>query len=118
MNTLAPRSLVAFGTNSRPTYVGEVREPSWAEANGIKVEPGWAVVESSRTGGRYFVRVKENGQTVGRWGVQCPVVEMFNVETVVLGEGSEAAVWGVVGEPVNFGNTRCYTRPENVLVAV
>lgn len=111
-------SIIAFGPGNRPTYLGGFRNNAWAEANALVVEDGWGVVESTRTGTRYFVRLREDGKTVGRWGLQCPVVELFEVATVVLGEGEQASIWGVPGGPAKLGNTRCFTRPENVLVAI
>lgn len=112
MKTLAPDKLVAFGPRGK--VLGTVRTTAWAQAKGLVVEPGVSVVESPDTGCLFFVKVKD-GQTVSRWGLDCPVVEVFEVATVVLGEGEQASIWGVLGQPAKFGTTRFFTRPENVV---
>ena len=117
MKTLAPDKLVAFGPRGK--VLGTVRTTAWAQAKGLVVEPGVSVVESPDTGCLFFVKVKD-GQTVSRWGLDCPVVEVFNVDTVPVpstdAEGNESfALWGVLGQPAKFGTTRFFTRPENLV---
>ena len=67
-------------------------------------EPGMFVLESF-TGYRTFAQL--TGKTRMAWGMACPTLRRFEIETVVI----DGAIWGKAGNPI-MGTM--LTRPENL----
>lgn len=52
----------------------------------------WFVVESDFTGARTYCRA--TGRTRKCWGIDCPTIERYEIETIADDEG---VIWGVPG---------------------
>lgn len=128
-SALKEGAIVATGPGDRTKALITVRTPQWAEANGLRFpmggihpQPLWFVGETW-TGLRYFgrlaYRLDGDPRTVRRFGLDCPAVYIYNVDTVAVcdEERETFALWGVLGARVRTPGP-LFTRPENVLVAV
>ncbi len=56
----------------------------------------WFVAESDYTGARTYCRV--TGRTRRCWGIPCPTIERYEIETIADDEG---VIWGVVGARID-----------------
>lgn len=61
----------------------------------LRPAPGMFVVESENTGYMTFARL--TGDTRRFWGIACPTIKRFTINTVADPDGS---IWGDPGEPI------------------
>lgn len=108
--TVRPGVTVALATDDR--RLGRVVTSPTAEGLIPSVD-GMFVINTGTSESPYFTFALLTGRTRRMWGMDCPTIERFIVETVVReGDDGSFAIWGVPGDRI-AGTFVC--RPEYVV---